>query len=62
MENKTQTVYIIILIAFALIFLGYSIGFEVANPCVEYGTDCEIECYGEGDCVKECPCIKRKYN
>ena len=44
-------------------FLGFEVGKEYANPCVEYG-ECEIVCTGQGEtyeCFEDCPCIERKF-
>ena len=48
-----------------LLLLVFMCGRESANPCIEYSSDCEIECGGVGDaydCWESCPCVRRKYD
>ena len=51
---------------FSFIKIGYDLGYEAANPCIKYSTECEIICSGEGtpnyECYEECPCLIRKYD
>ena len=60
-------IYLLIMgLIFSFIKIGYDLGYEAANPCIEYSTECEIICSGEGtpayECYEECPCLKRKYD
>jgi len=65
MERKI-IVLLIIGVILSIFLIGYEIGKETSNPCIERTTDCEVECSGEGtpayECWEVCPCIKRKYN
>ena len=65
-ENSWIFYFLIIGVIIALVMIGYNIGYEKANPCLEYSNDCEVVCFGEGtpafDCYEECECLKRKYN
>ena len=66
-SSNTKQNFILIIIGIVIIFyLGFIFGMEYANPCLEYSTDCEVICIGEGtpayDCWEDCPCIKRKFN
>mgnify|MGYP006227111877 CR=1 FL=1 len=68
MFNKLEKNWLIVFIGtlvIAIFYIGFEFGYEYANPCVKYGTDCEMICTGEGtpayDCWEECPCIERKY-
>ena len=68
MTNKTSSrdklliYFLLIIVILFFIIIGYNLGYEAANPCVEYSTDCEIICSGEGtpayDCFENCPCLE----
>ncbi len=69
MTSQNQWGWLILLVSIIMIIfsfqIGYHLGFNAANPCIEYSTECEMICSGEGtpayDCYEECPCLKRKY-
>ena len=46
--------------------IGYDIGYEMANPCIEFSNEYDVVSYGEGtpgyDCYEECECLKRKFD
>jgi len=64
-RNNWVIYLLIILVIVFFIKIGFDIGVNYANPCIEYSTDCEIVCSGEGtpayECFEECPCLQRKF-
>ena len=66
-KDKSWIIYLlIVLLILFFIQIGYDLGYEAANPCIEYSNECDLVCYGEGtpafDCYEECECLKRKFD
>ena len=63
-KDKSGIIYLFIVIAVILFFIqmGYNLGYESANPCIEYSDEYELVCSGEGtdayECHKEYECLK----
>ena len=57
---------LIVITILSLLIIGFDIGYEIVNPCIEFSNECDVVCYGEGtptfDCYEECKCLKRKFN
>ena len=46
-----------------LLVVVYNIGKESSNPCIEYSNDCdEYVSEYDDEVIKDCPCLKRKYD
>ena len=67
-KDKSWIIYLFIITALILFFIqiGYNLGYESANPCIEFEEECEMECWGEGTDAYDCeciyPCKKRKFD
>jgi hypothetical protein len=64
--DKTVDSFSRFVIILLMIIGVLGIGYEIANPCVEFEDECEIECWGDGTPAYECdciyPCKKRKFD
>lgn len=68
-KRKANKVIFALILCLSLLFLlkiAYDLGYEAANPCIEYSDDCdEIYIYDtspDNSPIVDCPCIKRKYD
>ena len=43
-----------------VLMVTYDLGKEAANPCIEYSDYCDEHVYDDA-VLKQCPCLKRKY-